>query len=415
MRPAVWCLFCAAFSAFGGEVPEPLFEDTGEAFLEQLAEGQFDPHLELHLVQYAADPRWVQDWVRQRYSGTGLLVQAGSITSRNLFLDSAVAVNLFPTAATQVRYDRRRYDDGRFDQDDERFDLLFYPGPRWALALTGSPTPRKQEAVLGAGFRLGPQGAGNALEVRLMGDRWLWNQKTAGQLRFLKAPVRLLVDASLEGGDWRLAGTLNCGLPFRAEETGTAAAPRAAWGRRRNLEMAAELRRPRWEGALRLSARDQVRGQEGGVAGSMESTRSWARLLASARRPLGGFTLYGTAGISAQADRFAVPGLRDGSYRMRAGILGLEAGRQITPGFQLRLGLLGSPVTMERRGMVVPDAPEPGAALTPPGRKQRGWVGKAHLRALLGSGPRWSLECLISQTVGGGSFGGGSVKARFVL
>ena len=45
-----------------GELPDPLFWGSEARFLEQVTSGQFDRHLELHLVQYSADPRWRSDW-----------------------------------------------------------------------------------------------------------------------------------------------------------------------------------------------------------------------------------------------------------------------------------------------------------------------------------------------------------------
>jgi len=56
-----------AFAAFGlstgfaGEVPSPLFYESESEFLQDVDNGQFDRHLELHLLEYSVDSRWAAD------------------------------------------------------------------------------------------------------------------------------------------------------------------------------------------------------------------------------------------------------------------------------------------------------------------------------------------------------------------
>ncbi len=71
---------------------------------------------------------------------------------------------------------------------------------------------------------------------------------------------------------------------------------------------------------------------------------------------------------------------------------------------QLRLGYLVSALNARR------DASDTGPL---PPRTERAWLDKAHLRALYAFGPRMSIEFLLSHTLHGNQFGGGSVKALF--
>lgn len=403
-------LLSAAFPLLEAEVPEPLFQDSEAAFLDTFAQSQFDPQLDLHLVEYSAPASWAMDWAQRREAGNGLFLQAGSLTSGILFLDAEMALNVYPTASTQIRYDRRRYSDGRFILEEERFEALWYPGPRWALVLAGNPEGRKEATSLGLGFRLGAPRALNALDVRVMAERPLWNQKTAGTVRFPRQPVRLLADGAFQAGAWRLRGSLDYGLRYRAREEAPGMAPRTAEGAQRFLDLAAERRWPGWEAGARLSWNQRIQDQDGGAPGTLRSSRTWTRLLVYGSRRFPGWSGHGAAGWVRQDDAFSAPAAQDGAYRARTGILGLEAGRDLSSVLQMRAGILGSLSAMERRALPAPGAP---AAL--PGRSERDGAAKIHLRAIFGWGPDRALECLLSHSLYDTRFGGASVKARFVF
>jgi hypothetical protein len=91
---------------------------------------------------------------------------------------------------------------------------------------------------------------------------------------------------------------------------------------------------------------------------------------------------------------------------MGAALLGVEGGRRLGKGLELRLGYLGSIQRAERT------LPVPGPLEL---AEENGYVDKAHLRAFYSFRPQLSVEVLLSQTLVGSSFGGGSVKARLVF
>ena len=392
-----------------GELPDPLFWGSQSAFLEQVTSGQFDRHLELHLVQYSADPRWRSDWAARRYSGNGIFGEYGSTSSRDLFVNSQIALNLFPLERLQVRYDRRDYQDGRFDFSDQRFDVVWDPGAGWGLVVSGWPTHQKQNASMGAGIRLGAPRSPNALVLQVVDDRFLWNEKATDSVRFTRDPVRLLADGFLESGRWCLSATVDYGLTYEAVEAGSAEGVpgRSTRGSQQFADLSAGYAWEGWAVSGRLTAASLAREETDGT-GALPSSldRTWGRFLLEAQRGLGDWSVYARAGYSFQRDRFASPSTPDGTYRMDAALFGIEGGRRLGKGLELRLGYLGSVQSAERT------VPQPGPL---PSQEESGYVDKAHVRALYSFQPQLSVELLLSQTVNGSSFGGGSVKARLVF
>ena len=392
-----------------GELPDPLFWGSEARFLEQVTSGQFDRHLELHLVQYSADPRWRSDWAARRYAGNGLFGEYGSTTARDLFVNSQIALNLFPLESLQVRYDRRDYQDGRFDVADQRFDVVWYAGTGWGVVVSGWPTHQKQDASMGAGIRLGAPRSANGLVVQVVDDRFLWNEKSEDSLRFTRDPVRLLADGYLESGAWRFSGSIDYGLTYEAVETPTGEATplRSTRGSQQFADVSVGYVAEGWSVSGRVTAASLEREETDSWEPAPSSLeRSWGRFLVELQKGFGDWNVYGRAGYSFQRDRFSSPSTPDGSYRMDAALFGIEGGRRIWKGLELRLGYLGSVQKMVRT-LSQPGPLAPG--------EESGYVDKAHLRALYSFQPQLSVEFLVSQTVNGSSFGGGSVKARLVF
>jgi hypothetical protein len=408
VRSGLVLLLLASRVLRAGEVPAPLFWPSETAFLEQVSHGEFDPHLELHLLQYAADPRWPAEWAARRYAGSGLLGEYGSTTSNELHVDSQIAVNLFPSKGFQVRYDRRDYQDGRFDVSDQRIDLMWYPAPGWAVVVTGWPTHLKEEASGGLGLRIGAPGSRNGLGLAVVNDRLVWNQKTAGTVVFETAPVRLLLDGYLEAGPWRLHGSADYGLEYVAvaESSADGHASPFARGLQRFGDVTVDVALAGWTIAGRWTGASLERSQVAETTGRCSLSRSWSRVVLSGRREAGRWSVHGLVGHARQRDVFTSPSVPSGSYRMDTALLGIEGGYRLVQGLEVRAGYLGSAPTAER------DVAAPG-----PLQEQRdvSWVDKAHLRALYAFGPGMSVELLLSQTINGSSFGGGSVKALFVF
>ncbi len=371
--------------------------------LEAVGAGQFNDRLELHLLQYAADAPWRAEWAARKYSESGLFGEYGSTRASELYVNGSIALNLFPHERLQVRYDRREYRDGRFDVADERFDALWHTGAGWAVVLTGWPSFEKEEASFGLGIRLGAAKARDALELRVVNDRFLWNEKSGSDVTITKRPVRVVLDGSVERGPYRVHGTADWGLGHAAEEgEGDGAPARSARGFQRFVDIAAERAFGSGAIGLRVTGAALERRQEEGSGEALRLERRWGRALLTGRRSVGRVTLHGLVGVAAQRDDFASPSIPSGSYRMDALLVGLEGGLPVSRGLEVRLGYLGSSQRSERTTETA--GPLPALEESP-------FLDKAHVKALYAFRPGMSVELLLSQALRGGSFGGGSLKA----
>jgi hypothetical protein len=395
--------------AWAREPPSPLFFDSEARFLDQVESGSFDPHLELHLLEYAADPRWALDWSSNRYSNGGLFAEYGSTTSSRLFVNSQLALNLFPTERLQFRYDRRTYQDSRFELQDERFDFIWHPGGSWGVIASGWPSSRKDRASLGAGIRLGSRDGGQELSLVVMNDRPFWNEKTDESVQFNQVPYRLLLDGHGRYAAWRFGGSMDFGIPYRAQDPG-ALPQKTIRGYQRLGDLGGEYQTKIWAAGARFSWGDLLReqGEEGTQTFWLE--RRYKRILTYGRTMLGPFALYGWLGLARQQDSFSSPSIQAGSYRMAARLLGVEFGAWPREKMEIRFGYLGNDMGMERRSL-----PIGGADILLPDRTEDRFVDKVHCRLLWSYSPRMSLEFLLSHTLTGDRFGGGSVKVRFIL
>lgn len=401
-------VFATALPPAGAsDPPPPLFHESEGAFLRQVDLGAFDPHSELHLIEYSADPRWTLDWAASRYARSGFFAEYGSTSSSHLFTNTQVALNIFPSEQLQFRYDRRLYQDRRFDLRDERFDFLWYPRESWALVVSGWPSPEKERATFGVGVRMGTPGGKRGLTLLLMDDRPFWNGKTDGSVRFTKAPRRILLDGHRGSGAWRFHGSVDFGLAYQADDQG--APSRSVRGYQRFGDAGGEYDSGAWAAGARVTwaglRRDQI--QDGAPAYRLD--RSYGRVLTYGRARFGKLAGYGLLGLAWQRDGFSSPSIPDGTYRMGMKLFGMEAGWWPREGLEIRTGYLGNGGRMERR-----ISPRDGADPLPD-RDESTYADKVHARAIWSFTPRMSIELLISHTVGGSNFGGASVKARFVL
>jgi hypothetical protein len=272
---------------------------------------------------------------------------------------------------------------------------------------SGMPTHLKGEASAGFGFRLGAPRSPNYLVLRVMNDRFLWNRKSEEPLQFTSQPRRFQAEGHVEQGPWRAHGFMEYGTSYRAEEPATSTAPsRVTEGFQRFADLSAEYRTEGWALGARATraTRRRFQAEDTGIAFGLE--RSYTRFLLYGRKEMRGWTGYALAGFSSQRDAFFAPSVPKGSYRMDTSLFGVEGGRRYGERLELRLGYLGSVHSTKR---------EVGGMGPLPDRNEHGYVDKAHIRALYTFGPSVSIELLLSQTVGGSRFGGGSIKARMVF
>jgi hypothetical protein len=405
MRGALARLSLLALPALAaaGETPRPLFWPSPADFSRQVDDGQAVERLELHLLEYASDPRWRSAWAAARYTESGFMGEYGSTTSNELYARSGIALNLFPTPTFQIRYDRRQAEDDRFRVSDQRLEALWYPGRDWALVLTGWPEFEKEYVALGLGIRVGAPRSPNGLDLRVVDERTFWNEKSETGARFTRRPLRVLGDGFLEAGPWRLHGSIDWGLEYRAAEE--APGGRQARGLQRLGDVEVELRDGGWEADLRITGAQLARSQADAAGGLTELRRRWGRAVASVRRSLGAWSAAALTGWASQRDGFASPSGPTGTYSQDAWLFGLDGSLRPTAGLEVGLGYLGA-VQRRRRDLL---AAGPLFSLD-----TEGYFDKAHLRAAYGFGPRMSIQALLSQDIRGWRFGGGSVQALLV-
>lgn len=404
MRRAAWhaLLLLAPLAGRASEVPDPLFWPDEAAFSEQVRSGEFDDLLELHLLQYAADPAWRAEWRALRYSANGLFGQWGSITSSDLYADDAIALNLLPHERFQFRFDRREYRDRRLDALDQRFDALWHTGKGFALALAGWPSSQKERASIGGGLRLGAPRARSGLELRLVADAFTWNDRTRTDVRFDRPPLRLLADGHVEAGPWRVHGSADLGREYEATDRATG---RTARGLRRLADLEAAWSSGPWSVGARATA-SRLERHQGEAAGPLRLERDTWRGVLSLRRALGRWSAAALAGFAWQRDDFESPGTGAGRYDASALLLGVEGGVEAARGLSLRLGYLAARQRMDRTVALAGPLPE---------REEAGYRDKAHARAAYTFAPGMSVEALLSHSIQGGAFGGGAVKALFAF
>jgi len=393
--------------------PLPFYGSEAE-FLADLKVGHFDPQLDLHQLEYRADLNWFLDWTAARNHRSGLLGEFGSITSRQIFASFHLAAQAQATEQLQVRYDRRLFNDGRFERRSERLEAWVSPGGTWAVGLAGWPAPLKEQASLGVGLRLGAPAAGNTMSLMVVDERALWNEKTDTPVRYTARPRRFLVDAALAGapggGVLRAAFTADWQTAFRAREEapGGLAPPREAMGFQRSLEGDGEFRMPTWAVGARVAWAARAHEERSATGPLLSLDRSFLRVLLQAERTLGPTRLLGLVAHVRTQDAFVSGTTGPGRYDERAWLAGLEAARPLRPGLEVRLGGLASRYRMRREAAL-------GMASTLPPGGQEGTTDKVHAKLLWTLRPGASIQFLLSQTLHGDSFGGGAISARLVF
>jgi len=261
---------------------------------------------------------------------------------------------------------------------------------------------------MGLGLRIGAPRSRNALELSVMDERVVWNKKADGGVRFSGRPIRLLADGYYEAGPWRVHGSIDYGLEYEAAEAGAGETSpgRSTRGFQRFADVAVEYAPGDWGLGARLTFASLQRSQQEETGQAHALDRSWGRLVLTARKDLGRWSVYGLGGFATQRDEFSWLAAASGSYRMDAALLGVEGGLRAAKGLELRLGYLGTSQDAKRAGA-------DSAAL--PNREESLYLDKAHVRAIYTFAPGMSMELLLSQALRGGSFGGGSIKALLVF
>jgi hypothetical protein len=410
LRGPVRMLVLAAFglsTGFAGEVPSPLFYESESEFQQDVDSGQFDQHLELHLLEYSVDSRWAADWAARRYSSSGLLGAYGSISSQQLFVDSDVALNVFPHDRFQLRYEWKAYQEKRFDVSEQHLDAVWYATSGWGVVFTCWPSYQKEEIAGGLGFKIGKPKSTRYLVVRAVDERLVWNEKSESGVRFTGRPLRIVADGNYDGGRYRASGSVDYGLPYEAVEEAPSVevADRTVRGHQRFADVAVERSWDGWAAGVRLTLGSLARRQEDASGTVFDLDRAYGRVIVNGRREMKGWTALGLAGVARQRDDFRSPEYPASAYTMNAFLIGAEGSKRVGKGLDLRAGYLGNSWRGERMGS--------GDGLLS-AREEDTYADKVHFRALYTFRPQMAFELLLSQTLSGSRFGGASLKALLV-
>lgn len=420
-RRALACLAAGLVAVLGPrglsatEILLPPFFSVEADLLERVGDGQFGTLLEVHLLQYGVDPTWRAEWARHRYEGSGFLMQYGSTSGTRLYVDAEIGLHLPLTDRLGVGYERREWEDGRFELFDERLSAHWFVTDDWAVVAAGWPAHRKDEASFGLGAQWGSS-RDRWLRLVVLDEAFVHERKATGETSFSKRPIRYLADGYLERGALVLHGTANLGEPYRAVNRPEAAGEPSYRGEGLSAygTLGAELRgTDRGVGLLGRFVVERLAQTEMPVDGEpakLGMTRGWTLVQAHAWRRLGLWGGTGLLGYARQRDDHETPA-EEGTYRMDQGLFGLEGAYTGWDPLEVRAGYLGSYSRMVRRV----EAADPDVTPALEGRSREGFADKVHLKVLYRFRPQVALEALISKEVTGGGFGGFAMKALAVF
>jgi hypothetical protein len=394
--------------------PGVWFESPANA-ASRFAEGQFSTLLDdIHLVQYRTDLDWRADWASERYRGSGLIFESGSITARDLHVRSQIMVNVPLTEKLGLRYDRRGFRDRRFDIRSERLEAHGYVTKRFALVLAGLPEPQKEHSSVGAGLHWGSREGPGYVRVLVMDERFIHNEKRRDGMVFTRQPVRYIADTYWEGGSWRGFGSLDVGEPYRFSWDALPGTESTSHGRgqMRHGEFGLQWFRGVWEAGIQGRGATEIIERNDGDrsgAGDFMFDRRWGQGHGHLKYIGTPWHVTGLLGGSAQNDRYTFRLHRDGGYEMRAILWGAEIAWPVWPTHEFRLGYLGNIFRMERGGIA--DESDPLLA----NRELLGYADKVHFKWLHHFQPAMRIELLLSHQLHNGNFGGGSIKGSFLF
>ena len=403
------------------DIPPAALEWGRQAIVSEMLDGQFNPLLDIHLVQYSLDREWTANWMASRYGRSGILGEYGSVTGEHLYTHTDILLNIPLNDRFRLRYDRRQWEEGRFEQRYERLEAQYFVLDRLALVLCGMPAFEKAEGALGGGLFAGTPGGTNYLSAVAVGDRFIHNDKTDSNLLFTREPVRFLVDGYYRAGDWRVYGSLNWVDPYEMTvspgegEPGVAQA-RSAWKHYGFLGvdrfLGTVVTGLRAEYSAEGLERDEGRGL-GTAAEPVRTTREWVRGEGFVRHEGAAWTTEGFLGYAVQEDECDAGMLQNGAYAMDAILVGLGLGRRVSASSSAWVGYIGSLADMDRTRDGVSSGMPVADGWSVQGR--RDYTDKVHVRWLYTFHPDLKMEILLSHELSTGSFGGGSFKAVFLF
>lgn len=400
----------------GASVPDELFSMDKEVFWKKIDDGHFADLLELHLVQYAADPKWKFDWAQSRYDGSGAIMEHGSTSGRRLYIDREIALNVRLSESFSTRYDMRERRDGRFDFFDQRLDGLWNFTKNNAVILSGWPTNEKKDSSIGLGW-LWKGGKGEYFSLIIMDERPFFNRKTSDSFKFEKPPIRWLADGSMSKKRARGYFSLSLGQPYRiiknsevfdegaAEADGAASNGSAAleFGSFKTWSIGAACRfsmdKFKWLGAT--ADNDPF---------SLRRNRKWAHVEGYVKKKNKDLIYKGLFGYAFQNDAFSDAMLGEGFYAMDTWLFGLEASYEGWMPVKLNFGYFGSFFQMDRESNAFS-----GYDLPLSDRSEKGYADKLQGALLYRFNSRSAMEFLLSKEVYRQRFGGASVKAVLIF
>lgn len=406
----------------GGAIPAAALDESVTTLASRMKDAQFKPLLDVHRTQYAMDREWSADWAEARYSQSGILAEYGSITGNELYYHEEIMLNFPLTGRLRARYDRRAWEDGRFDQYYERMDLQALVGDQMAVVLSGMPAYAKKEASFGGGLLLGQPGGTNYFQALVVWDSLVYNGKTSEPRQFTQQPVRYLMDGYWHSREWRVYGALNWVAAYEMD-AGAESVDSGPLQHRRAWTRSGSLCVDRFWGRIVTGLRADFASEgldrdAGGGLGEADDavtlSRKWGRGEGFVRHTGPVWVTEGFFGHTRQRDRFDAAALAGGRYDMNAMLFGMGAGRRVSASSDVYAGYIGSVANGDRTNRDRIPASEESADWG--GRRTKNlYTDKIHVRWLYHFGSRLKTECLLSHELSSGNFGGGSFKGIFLF
>lgn len=397
-------------------IPDDFFTMNQETFWGKADEGHFADLLELHLVQYAADPDWRFEWSKYRYKRSGAIMEYGSTSGRRLYIDREITLNIPMTETLAARYDRRERQEERFKNLDQRFDGLWNIFEGNSFILSGWPTHEKKNSSLGLGW-LWALGEESFFSVIAMDERPFFNRKTSDPYKFEKQPASWLIDGYLQRKLSRGYLSLNLGQPYLIERNSefNPDVLLEAEGRAGSGSLGFELGPlDHWSvGAACRFSTDKykwIRADSDNNRFSLFKKRKWTHLEAYAKKRNKDFVHKAILGYSFQNDSLSDSLTGDALYSMDAWLFGIESSYAAWAPLTINIGYLGTIFEMTRESDSLEGQAPPLAE-----RSEKGYADKLQGKAAYMFGPRSAMEFILSKEVYRFRFGGAAVKAYFIF
>lgn len=407
-------------------------EAREEAF--PYGQGHFLMLRELHLATYEPDARWRRTWARSKFAHSGIDFVHGSVSQTDLFTERRVVLNVpvWPQvpagdaaeAAPKVwlRYVRDEIKAVTDESDLSRIELQWNVWGPVSLTASGHPEFAKERSSGGAGVFVADAKRRNYLDLKVQADEPFFNQRTHYDARHVASPMRMLGEANLERGPWRLHAAADLGNRARTvfEDALGSGGVRERTVETRRLETTVEWANESWllgvrqRSSSRLDRREHFAGyaHPERILDDYDFRRRQDALDAYADWEEGRFRMRGMVGVRRQRDLARMGIAPDYALARDEWLAGAVGYWRPVEGFHLGLGYWGNLFQARR------DVDELAFARRDTPRADHsvdGSLDKAMLVLGYAVSERIRAETVLTQQMRKGRFGGGSLKATVMF